>query len=241
LTEVVSSETAFARSVSEFLPLVTCRTPHNDAEKAQIGRLRYSAYLKEGALPPGAPEVFIDSYDDSPNVRVVGCYVGGALSSSIRLHVASQRIPVMPALDVFPDLVEPMLEKGLRILDPTRFVVDANAARQYPRLPYATVRLCAMAGVHFDIDIILATVRAEHQPFYKRLFGHKVMCEPRHYPGLAKPISLMSVNFRDIRDLVKLRYPFLLSGFAERNAIFEGEGSVCGSPDGADMRPGHGL
>lgn len=53
-------ELNFSRSISELLPLVSCRRPASESEAEQIYRLRYAAYLREGALPPGAPEVFKD-------------------------------------------------------------------------------------------------------------------------------------------------------------------------------------
>ncbi len=221
-------ESVFSRSVSDFLSLVTCRRPGNDHEKAEIYRLRYAAYLKEGALPPDAPRIFEDSYDDTPNSVTLGLYVDKRLSSSIRLHVATKATPIIPAMGVFADVLQPMLDRGLKILDPTRFVVDATAARLYPRLPYATVRMCSLAGAYFGVDMILATVRAEHQSFYKRLFGHKVICEPRPYPSLSKPISLMAVDYIKIRDAVTARYPYFRSSAEERRAIFEGSGSICG-------------
>ncbi len=221
-------ESGFSRAVSEFLPLVNCRKPSNIGELESIYRLRYAAYLKEGALPPGAPELFKDQYDGAENSCTLGCYVGGSLASSIRLHVATKAEPRIPAMGVFADILQPLLDKGVKVLDPTRFVVDATAARLFPRLPYATVRLCALAGAYYGVDLILATVRAEHQAFYKRIFGHRILCEPRVYPTLSKPISLMAVDYREIRDNVTERYPFFRTSAEELKAIFDGEGCYCG-------------
>ena len=221
VTEGRSEESDFSRSVSEFLPLVKPCKPTNDSEKTRIYQLRYYAYLKEGALPPDAPKIFKVAYDDAPNALIFGCYVGGRLSSSIRLHIANQRTPMLPALSAFPDLVQPLLDRGLTLIDTTRFVADETAARLYPRLPYATVRLSAIAGVHYDVDIALAAVRVEHKPFYRRLFGYEALCEPRPYPTLAKPICLMAVDFRKARESVLRRYPFFESTAEERRAIFE--------------------
>jgi hypothetical protein len=229
VTDGSAGESEFSRSVSAFLPLVTSRRPQNDFEKTQIYLLRYHAYLKEGALPPDAPKIFKDAYDDAPNAATFGCYIEDRLSSSIRLHIATPGSPTLPALAVFPDLLLPMIERGLSIMDTTRFVVDATAARLFPRLPYATVRLSAIAGVHFDVDIALAAVRVEHQSFYRRLFGYKSLCEPRPYPTLAKPICLMAVDFRAARDSVLQRYPFFKSTLEERRAIF-GCGGATGNP-----------
>ena len=140
-----------------------------------------------------------------------GFYVDGRLASSIRIHVATKEYPDCPAMTVFSDYLQPLLDAGMTIVDPTRFVVDAVAAQKYPKLTHLTVRVPWMAGDHFDADIGLATVRAEHQSFYKRLFGHTVACEPRPYPSLAKPISLMVLDVRKAREHIYSRYPFMRS------------------------------
>lgn len=152
----------------------------------------------------------------------LGFHIGDTLASSMRLHVGSPQAPEMPAMQVFGDILQPMIDQGFKLLDPTQFVIDATAARLYPKLPYVTVRACWLACLHFGIDQCLATVRTEHQSFYKRLFGHRLLCEARPYPGLSKPISLMSVNFNEIRSKVPLRYPFFNTSSAECQAVFGG-------------------
>ncbi len=149
-----------------------------------------------------------------------GVYADGRLASSIRFHVANQENMDCPAMMVFSDYLQPLIDAGMTIIDPTRFVVDPVSARLYPKLPHLTVRIPWVACDHFDADIGLATVRAEHQPFYKRLFGHTVACDPRPYPSLAKPISLMVLDIRKAREYIYGRYPFLRSTESERRALF---------------------
>jgi hypothetical protein len=131
---------------------------------------------------------------------------------------------------VFRDELEPLLEKGATIIDPTRFVIEEQAARMYSKLPHATVRVPCMAAEYFGAEYILATVRVEHQPFYKRFFGHQVICEARPYPSLAKPISLMLLDFRKAELTVWDRYPFLRSTVEERRALFESGATTALSP-----------
>jgi hypothetical protein len=64
-------------------------------------------------------------------------------------------------------------------------------------------------------------VRAEHQAFYRRTFNHRPICEPRPYPLLAKPISLMTVHYPAVADQVHQRYPFFRSTFFERRMLFD--------------------
>jgi hypothetical protein len=218
------TESAFSIAARAFLAGVEYRSPRYESEKELIYRMRYAAYLREGALPPGAPEVFKDRYDEAPNLKTYGLHVGGQLASSIRFHIMGRQYQDAPAMMVFRDRLEPLLESGATILDPTRFVIEETAARLYPKLPLATVRIPWMACEHYGVDFVLATVRTEHQPFYKRYFGHKVLCEARPYPSLAKPISLMMLDYHQARPTVLARYPFLRSTEEERRAIFEDDG-----------------
>jgi hypothetical protein len=99
-------------------------------------------------------------------------------------------------------------------------VADRALSRRYPELCYATTRLAWLASEHFHANLLLATVRAEHQAFYRRVFGHRLICDPRHYPSLAKPISLMAVDYAMARERVPQRYPFFRSTFFERRMLF---------------------
>jgi hypothetical protein len=228
-------ELNFDESVRALLQIVECREATDKPEKEQIYRLRYTAYLREGALPEGAPEIFKDSLDDAANGKTFGFYVGGRLASSIRLHVATRDAPICPAMNVFSDYLRPFVEAGMTLIDPTRFVVDVALARQFPKIPHVTVRVGWMACDHFATDLVLATVRTEHQAFYKRLFGHRVVCDARPYPSLAKPISLMLLDYPSARERVMRRYPFLRSTESERFAVFGSPPAARG--DGKPVRP----
>jgi len=77
-----------------------------------------------------------------------------------------------------------------------------------------------LASEYFQTHLLLASVRAEHQAFYRRVFGHRLICEPRHYPLLAKPISLMALDYAMARERVPQRYPFFRSTLFERRMLF---------------------
>jgi hypothetical protein len=116
--------------------------------------------------------------------------------------------------------VRPELEAGKVIVDPTRFVVDPAVAGRYPEMPYVTVRLGHMAAEYFEADIVLATVRREHRAFYRKVFGHTSVCEPREYPLLVKPLGLMMLDVNASRPIINSRYPFFVSEDAEREKVF---------------------
>ncbi len=189
-------------------------------EREAIFRLRYQAYLREGAITPNETGMFSDALDAQPNALIYGVYIDGELASSIRLHIATPEYPNLPALNVFSDLLTPELEAGKIIVDPTRFVADRDLSRRHPELCYVTTRLAWMVSEYFQANYLLATVRTEHQAFYRRTFGHKVICEARHYPSLTKPISLMALDFVPNRERVLARYPFFRSTFFERRMLF---------------------
>src|SRR6202790_5741550 len=56
-------------------------------EKDRIYRLRYRAYLREGAILPSESERVTDRYDDLPNNFTFGIFIQGELCSSIRVSV----------------------------------------------------------------------------------------------------------------------------------------------------------
>lgn len=219
-TVASSSVVGFVDRVSRLLARADYRVAEDDGTREAIYRLRYDAYLREGAIGPDPSHRFTDPEDERPNAWIFGIYIDGELASSVRLHVAIDGRGDLPASHVFPDFLTGELDAGKTIVDPTRFVADAAATRLYPELPYLTLRACHMAADFFDADDVLATVRAEHQAFYRRVFGHRPVCPPRPYPSLSKPITLMSLDFQALRATILRRYPFFGSSSAERGAIF---------------------
>ena len=155
-------------------------------------------------------------------------------SPSRRLSIATAR-----RWTSFPTCSGRNSTDGKVIVDPTRFVADPSRAN-HPELPYITLRLAFVACAYFNADLGLATVRAEHQAFYRRVFMHRSISEPRDYPGLKKPIVMMAVDFPAMRDKVFARYPFLRSTLFERRMLFERQRRI-GPTLGATDVPGTAL
>jgi hypothetical protein len=222
----------FERSL-EVLDQVDYRLAETEEDKDEIYRLRYRAYLNEGAIKPNGDQKTTDRFDEMPNNWIFGVYIEGALASSIRISLATSEHWNSPSVDVFPDILHPLLERGKVIVDPTRFVADPDRARRYPELPYVTVRLGYVACGYFNADIGLATVRAEHQAFYRRVFLQESLCEPRLFPGLLKPVGLMAADYPAIRERVFQRFPLMRSSSFERRMLFQrgGERQSSVMPD----------
>lgn len=214
-------ENDFSDRVAQLLSRVEYRRVKGGAQREAIARLRYQAYIREGAISANSFGTFSDRYDQTDNTYVFALYVDGELASSLRLHIGSKQNPNFPSLEVFQYHLQPELDAGKVLIDTTRFVTDERLSRLYRELPYVTLRLCVLAAEYFGGDELLAAVRMEHQAFYRRAFNHRVICEPRPYPQLTKPISLMTLHFPSAASELYRKYPFFRSSYFERRRLFE--------------------
>lgn len=214
----------------ELLDHVDYRLAETAAEREQIYRLRYRAYLQEGAIEPRADQRVTDRFDDLPNTWVFGVYYDGVLASSIRVSVATPEMPVSPSVDAFSDVLQPELAKGKIIVDPTRFVADPTRAKTYRELPYLTVRLGYVGCEHFGADLGLASVRADHAAFYRRVFLQEMLAPARLPPGMIKPVCLMAADYRAVRARIFQRYPYFRTSLFERRMLFERRHPVALAP-----------
>ena len=213
--------TSFTDRIFEALERVDYRRIESAEDREAIYRMRYEAYLREGAIAPDFSKRLSDRFEELENTWTFGIYIDGLLASSFRLHVAQAGRTDTPAMEVFPEFLKSEIEAGKIIVDPSRFVADWTVARRYPELPYITVRLGYMAAEYFEADRVLATVRTEHQAFYKRVFGHREVCPPRPYLTLTKPLSLMTLDYPAARERILRRHPFFRSTLFERRMLFE--------------------
>jgi hypothetical protein len=212
---------SFATKLTGYLQKVDYRVAFTKEDRERIFRQRYASYLNEGAIDPNPTGMFHDPYDDFENCWLFGIYIDDELIGSIRLHVISPESRKGPAYDVFPDIVGPMIDQGMTLIDPTRFAAEVCSTKKYPELPYVVLRAGYMAYEYFNADYALATVRKEHAAFYKRIFNAEYMCEPRPYPLLKSTICLLRGNVKDTREELFRRYPIFDSSFTERRMIFE--------------------
>ncbi len=211
----------FANKLLAYLQKVDYRVAFTPEDREAIFRQRYKSYLNEGAIDENPSGMFQDAYDDFDNCWMFGIYIDQQLIGSIRLHVISPENRKGPAFDVFPDLVNPMLDQGMTLIDPTRFAAEFDVSKKYPEMPYLVLRAAYMAYEYFEADYCLATVRKEHVAFYRRIFNAEYMCEPRPYPLLKSSICLLRGNVRDVRTKLARRYPIFESSLTERRMMFE--------------------
>jgi hypothetical protein len=200
---------------------VAYRLMETPEEKDCIYLMRYKAYLHGGVTAPSESRRVSDHYDDAPNAWVFGIYVDGELCSSLRLNVLTSECRISGTADLFSDVLYPRIDQGEVFIDPLRFAADPEQARRFPELPYLTVRLAYMACEHFNADTGLALVRAEHQAFYRRVFMHEVIAEPRSFPGFLPKVALMASDFRARHERVLARFPVMRSSAHERRMLFQ--------------------
>jgi hypothetical protein len=206
---------------SGLLDRVDYRSAETPEEKDRIYLMRYRAYLQGGLISPSESLRVSDRYDDAPNAWTFGIYVDGELCSSIRIHVLTSECRMSYATELFGDVLHPRLDQGEVFIDPARFVADPEKAQRFPELPYLTLRLSYMACEYFNADTGLALVRAEHQPFYRRVCLHETIAEPRSFPDVSKKVALMASSSRALRELVLARFPIMRSSAFERRTLFQ--------------------
>lgn len=179
-------------------------TDHHALE--DLYRLRYSCYRAEEAIIRNERGMMHDAFDESENCVHVAIEMEGRMLAAVRLHLVSELSRTSPTLEVFPEVLE-RYEGSPTILDPTRFVIDPTVRKQRLPLHFLALRIPFLATIHYDIDLALAPVRGEHIAFYRRYLGYEPALQPRIYPGLRKPIHLLTADVRKQRNAVLARTP----------------------------------
>ncbi|QDZ12103.1 N-acyl amino acid synthase FeeM domain-containing protein [Devosia ginsengisoli] len=218
-----SAPSRFALTLIDLLDRVKYRRVSVEDQLDPIYRLRYEAYRREDFIPINAQQITRDAYDEAPNCYAFGVYIDDKLVSSIRLHFATQEQRTSPSLGIWPDVLGGILDNGETYLDPSRFTADRDATLAFPALPYLTLRLGVMASEYFGATYCLSSVRPEHAPFYKRVFGSTQLAGEGHWGELAFPVCLYATYLPVTLPRIIERYPFFMSTPEEREILFGAE------------------
>ena len=89
---------------SNLLENIDYRRIETQQDKEDIYRLRYRAYLREGAILPSEIGMVTDRYDDLANNFIFGIYIHGELCSSIRISVLTSEWRGSPSSEMFSDV-----------------------------------------------------------------------------------------------------------------------------------------
>lgn len=209
----------FVASLIDLLDRVEYRRVLGDA-RDPVYHLRYQAYRREEFVPPNEQEIVRDEFEELPNAYCYGVYIDGQLASSVRFHYLTPDYRESPSHSVFTDVLDPLLDQGLTILDPGRFTADYEASLAFPALPFLTLRIPTMAIWYFKVKYCLNSVRPEHAAFYRRVFQSVQLAGPRYYHGLSFPMVLYACDLLSAEAQLFARYPFFRSTEAEREALF---------------------
>lgn len=212
---------SFVQRMLDLLERIEYRPVVLSEDLEAVYRLRYEAYRREGFMPPNPERLCYDELDDTPNAYWFGVYLDGKLASSLRIHVATAEQPYSAGMLVFSDILQPLLDQGKVLIDPSRFTTDYEMSLQYPALSYLTLRIALMASQYFEADYALHVVRPEHGPYYRRVFYSEPMAEARDYPGLTFPVQLYATETPITVPKIIRRHPFFRSTRAERRLMFD--------------------
>jgi hypothetical protein len=211
---------ALPPALADILERVSYRRVALEDINDPVYRLRYEAYRREDFIPFNSQRVAGDPYDHSPNVYCYGVYIDDLLVSSIRFHHVTPEMRESPGRSVWPEILGPVLDEGKSYIDPSRFTSDHDASLAFPALPFLTLRLVAMASVHFEADYCISAVRREHAAFYVRVFRSRQIGGLRTFAELKFPMLLYAAEVPIIRDQVYASYPVFMSTEEERDALF---------------------
>ena len=221
------SGNAFAERMERLSKLVKCRLLTTPEELKKLAQLRYRGYVASGMVSPGddaSPEDGLhDGWDEIGLSYSVGMFVFGRMVGSMRVHV--NRLPgetqehMTPSCKTFGDVLEPYIDKGVRFIDPTRFVIEPGLQDQDVALAYYNLRIACVAAAHFDVHYIISSPGKRHAAWYRHVSRHRAISEPRSYPGLTEEIVCMMASRDDFRDLER-RFPYLRSTPEEQVEMF---------------------
>jgi N-acyl amino acid synthase FeeM len=216
--------------LSSFAKRVTCRLARSHVEREAIFKLRYQTYLRAGLISQNPFERYIEPADHAANAYLMGLYIDRRLVSSLRLQVGSSTTPNFSSVELFPDVLEPLLRSNKTVVDMSCVAADAELARQYVWLPYLILRSWIMTAEHFQADYIAAAVRPPHQLFYQRALNCELHCELRQPPHHVASVGLVTLNFATSVKRLYEKFPFLRSAPSERQQLFEHDTRPSRSP-----------
>ncbi|MEM5493153.1 hypothetical protein [Hoeflea sp. AS16] len=211
--------TGFSASVMRFLESIEYRRVDNADDLEDVARIRYKAFTMVGLAPQNG-ELLIDELDFKPNAHVMGIFFDEQLVSTIRVHHVTSAERDSVAVSHFPDVMNPMLDAGQTFIDPVRFAADPDIMREYPALPYLTLRVATMATDYFQTDYCLSVIKPNHRAFYKRIFNSHPLVEPRFFEKYDSNIELHASNAHVELQKIYDRFPFFNSQLCERRLMF---------------------
>jgi hypothetical protein len=164
----------------------------------RTARFRRDLFKGSGNLDEDTLDVD-EGFDASPNCAIVGILEDDALLAVMRIHVLAGTLRTSPAHHVFPDVLAPELERGFYVVDSSGFCVRSTRSRDRIDAAYRLLSVSIHIAGRLSPSKMIATARGTHGRFYRHVFGGRLACEARTYPGRRHPLSLY---IQDTGDLV---------------------------------------
>lgn len=184
-----------------------------------VADIRRRAYEPVG-LAPIKHSIMIDDEDFAPNAHVIGVYYLEQLVATMRIHHVTAKHQDGLAMRQFPDVIGPILDAGMTVIDPLKFAADPDYIKDIPGIAYLTVRTALMASEYFAADHCLAIIRSNHRAFYKRFLKFGPMAEPRYNDYLSCDLDIYGGHIKQTLPSIYKRYPFFSSTAFERRRMF---------------------
>lgn len=228
--DIPSESTPFNRSMMALLEKVEYRRCDSGEDIEAICRLRYDAFVPAGVIDPNPTRLYADDYDYSPNAFTFGVYFEGRLASTLRIHHITKEAPFGPAMRMFSDVIQPMLDRGETIVHPCQFAALPEVTSLALAMPYLTMRLTVVANSYFKSTKCAGVIREEHASFYERIFEAQRIGEPRQFPYFNPWLSLFMSDRAISSERILARFPFLRSSPVEQRMLFQRPGLGEQSP-----------
>lgn len=173
-------------------------------EVRSAARFRREMFSLSDNLDPGTLAID-EQFDASPNCLLMGMREGEQIMSVIRIHLLDRWMKESPAYDVFPDILGPELDAGFRIVDSSGFCARSDVSSEGAEAAYKLLAVSVHVAKRLAPAKLLATARGKHGLFYRRVFGARLACGPRRYPGRRHPLALYMGCADEVVDLLERR------------------------------------
>src|SRR5438067_1855503 len=124
MTATAMKPNGFVQRIETLLQDVRYLRATSEVDLETLGRLRYTANLREGTIGPALTHSLRDPYDTSPNCWNMGIMLDGAAVGTLRIHVVSREQPESVLMGAYPDIVSEYIERGAKLIELTRLAVD---------------------------------------------------------------------------------------------------------------------
>jgi hypothetical protein len=116
--------------LSHFSKRVTRKLASSYVERNAIFKLRYQSYFRTGLVSQNSFGRYIEPADHADNAYLMGLCIDRRLVSSLRLQIGSLATPIFSSLELFPDVLEPILRNGQTVVDMSCVATDGELARK---------------------------------------------------------------------------------------------------------------